>query len=279
MEKLIHITDTHLTAPGRRLYGSDPLARLAPAVDCINRSHADAKGVFITGDLTHWGEEAAYRALRALLERLTVPYHLILGNHDVRAGFHAVFPEVPRDRNGFVQYEVPLASGLALILDSLQDGSTPGRLCPDRLAWLEERLQAAEGRDLFLFLHHPPFDIGIKGMDVLRLLEGAGELRRLLAGHGRVRHLFFGHVHRPIAGSWAGIPVSTLFGTNHQVTLTLTGETEVFGTLEPPAIGVVLIDADSVLVHMEGYDYAGPHFSLDSAAAEAAQSLAELPLL
>jgi len=272
MEKLIHITDTHLVAPSRRLYGSDPLARLAPAIEVINREHGDAAGVFLTGDLVHWGEEAAYRALRALLDGLSVPYHLVLGNHDARPGFDAVFPDAPRDEAGFVQYTVPLDHGTALVLDTLQDGSTPGRLCPDRLAWLEKRLAALAGHDLFLFLHHPPFDIGIRGMDILRLLEGADELRRLLRTHGRVRHLFFGHVHRPIAGSWAGIPVSTLFGTNHQVALTLTDTTDVFGTLEPPAIGVVLIDVDTVMVHMQSYSYAGPGFPLDSAEAEAAQS-------
>src|SRR5256885_8190549 len=38
------------------------------------------------------------------------------------------------------------------------------------------------------------------------------------------RSLSFGHIHRPISGSWRGIPFSTLRGTNHQVALHLRSE-------------------------------------------------------
>ncbi|GAB5470967.1 MAG: phosphodiesterase [Rhodospirillales bacterium] len=276
MEKLIHLTDPHLVSPGRRLFASDPQARLAPAIDTINRQHGDAKAVFVTGDLTHWGEASAYQALRDLLSGLRVPYHLLLGNHDQRGAFHATFPEVPRDAAGFVQYEVALESGVCLALDTLQDGTTPGRLCPDRLAWLADRLQAHRERDLFIFLHHPPFDVGIPGMDRLRLLEGDEDLRTLLSAQGRVRHIFFGHVHRPIAGSWAGIGVSSLFATNHQVALQFDAPEDVPGSLEPAALGVVLIDAMSVIVHMQSYSDPSPAFSLSNPKAEAAQSLEEL---
>ncbi len=277
MEKLIHITDPHLVAPHEWLFGMDPLERLAPAIDVINREHSDAKGVFITGDLAHRGEEAAYRALRELLDRLTVPYYLLLGNHDARAEFHAVFPEVARDEAGFVQYEVVLESGVCLLLDSLDDGNKPGRLCEERLAWLKARLSDHQHADVFLFLHHPPFDIGIKGIDQIRLMEGADMLRHiLLRGHERLRHLFFGHVHRPIAGSWAGIPISTLFATNHQIALKLTDDEEATATLAPAAMGVVLIDQDSVIVHMHSYADEGRPFSLRSPENENAQSVEDL---
>ncbi|MEO1190400.1 MAG: phosphodiesterase [Pseudomonadota bacterium] len=272
MEKILHLTDTHLVAPGRCLYGSDPLARLQPVVQVIRDQHADAKALFVTGDLTHWGEEAAYGALKDLVAKIPVPVHLLLGNHDARAPFHAVFPERPRDAQGYTQFVVDLESLVCLALDSLQDGTTPGRLCEDRLAWLEEQLTAHRNRPLFLFVHHPPFDVGIPGMDRLRLLGGVETLRRLLLDHGQVRHLFFGHVHRPIAGSWLGIPISTLFGTNHQVALDLKEPQQVGGTMEPSALGVVLFDAESVIVHMQSFAAEGEHFSLDSPDCEAAQS-------
>ncbi len=63
--KLIHITDTHLVAPGMKLYGLDPRARLDAAIADINRHHADAELVVVTGDLTNWGEVEAYSRLSA----------------------------------------------------------------------------------------------------------------------------------------------------------------------------------------------------------------------
>ncbi len=277
MEKIIHLTDIHLVAPPRRLYGLDPLARLRPAIDVINREHSDAKGVFITGDLTHWGEEEAYRALRSELERLTLPYHLVVGNHDLRGPLYTVFPELTRDDSGLLQYEVAIDSGICILMDSVIDGTHAGAYDEDRLEWLKEKLVVHANTDIFLFIHHPPFDVGMPAMDQLRLHEGSMRLGRLLRRHERVRHLFFGHVHRPIAGSWNGIPVSTLFGTNHQIALDLANPETVGGSHEPPQFGVVLIDTSSVIVHMQSYSYDQPPFSLDSPEAEAAQSPEDLP--
>lgn len=50
-------------------------------------------------------------------------------------------------------------------------------------------------------------------------LVEAGPLFAILNEHGNVRHIFAGHAHRPIAGSWRGIPISVLRGTNHQSAL------------------------------------------------------------
>ena len=64
--KFIHLTDTHLVPAPRRLFALDPRARLTAAVADINRRHADAAMVAVTGDLTHWGEPGAYADLRAI---------------------------------------------------------------------------------------------------------------------------------------------------------------------------------------------------------------------
>jgi len=279
MDKIIHLTDTHLVPPLRKLYALDPRERLAAAVAHINRYHDDALGVFITGDLAHWGEAGAYMALREQLDALTVPSYPALGNHDARGAFTAIFPEVPRDQAGYVQYAAPLGDAVGLVLDTLVEGATGGQLCRQRLDWLERQLAAHRNRPVFVFLHHPPLPIGIPGMDSIALMDGVGEFERLLKQHGRVRHIFFGHVHRPIAGSWKGIPLSTLPATNHQVALQLSEPEAVPGTHEPPAYGVVLTDDSSVIVHVCSYMDDSAYYLLDSAEAEAAQDLSALPLL
>ena len=276
--KFIHITDTHFVPAPQRLYGLDPRARLRAAVADINAHHADAECVVITGDLTHLGEPQAFRDLHQVLAELKVPYHLVLGNHDLRDNFRAVFGDTPVDDNGFVQYSFALADGVGLVIDTLIEGSDAGHLCERRLAWLEARLGELRGRPVYLFLHHAPCDIGVPSMDDLRLLRSEG-LARLLKAHGGIRHIFFGHVHRPIAGSWHGIPLSTLPATNHQVMLQFKVAQLTPGTLEQPAYGVVRVEDDSVIVHFHSYLDDSPRYMMDDLAAAQAQSPAELPSL
>jgi 3',5'-cyclic AMP phosphodiesterase CpdA len=277
MHKLIHITDPHLIAPGRRLYALDPLERFHGAIAAVLARHGDAAAVFITGDLTHWGEPEAYAALREAVGRLPMPCHLVVGNHDVRAAFHESFPEAPSDDEGFVQYVVDLPGAKGLVLDTLVDGAGYGLLCEARLGWLERTLPSLKGHDLLVFLHHAPFRVGIPAMDKSRLREGAERLGALLRDHGRTRHLFHGHLHRPLAGSWQGIPCSTVPATAHQILLDYSEPRTVYGSHEPPAIGVVFWDSETLVVHQESYLDSSPRFSLDEG--EEAQSLAELPQL
>ena len=51
-------------------------------------------------------------------------------------------------------------------------------------------------------------------------------------------------------------------GSNHQVGLHLGPEAEMIGTHEPPAYGVVLIDAETVSVHLRYFLDASPRFQL-----------------
>lgn len=256
MLKIIHLTDTHLVEKGTRLYGLDPHERLKLAIADINRTHGDAHAVFITGDLTNWGEPEEYQAIADALAPLTVPLHLLLGNHDNRANFQAAFPDARCDANGFIQSIVETDQGRMILLDTLQEGTHAGWLCENRLNWLGDQLSEASGA-IYLFMHHPPFDIGISGMDQIGLVQKA-EFEAVIAPYkSRIRQIFFGHVHRPINGEWLGIPFSTLYGTNHQVWLDTEPheKSDLEFCYESPCYGVVLIDAQKTLIHMHNYMY------------------------
>lgn len=250
--KFIHFTDPHFVPAGRKLYGRDPRVVVDALVAEINARHADAEAVVVTGDLTHWGEREAFANLAEALAPLRPPLRLLLGNHDARSVFATCFPDQQRDPNGFVQSVLETSAGLFVFLDTQLDGTHAGHYCEARCAWLAETLARHGDRDLFLFMHHPPFDTGIPAMDRIGLVQRS-RFREVVEPHrARIRHLFYGHVHRPIAGSWLGIPASTVRATNHQVWLDLDAE-EIQGSFEPPAFCVVLIDPESVLVHYHDF--------------------------
>lgn len=259
--KFIHLTDTHVIGGGRRLFGADPARRLSLAVESINREHSDAVFTVITGDLTHWGDADAYAAFTCAIAGLTTPLVLMVGNHDDTASFTEAFPEAPRDEGGFVQFTRQTEAGLCLFLDTRVDGTHAGGYCAARLQWLERQLTASEG-PVLLFMHHPPFDTGIRSMDAIRMMDSEAFYKVIAPHKHRFRHLFFGHVHRAIFGNWRGISFSCMRGLNHQVALDLTDTCVIPGDLAEPAYGVVLADAEQITVHMHEFASRAPRFPL-----------------
>lgn len=262
--KLIHLTDPHFVPAGETLYGRDPNVALAAAVADINQNHADADLVVITGDLTHWGEPDAFSQLTETLAPLEPPLQLLIGNHDKREVFAEHFPDRPLDEYGFVQSMQETPVGRFLFLDTNQIGTHAGWYCQMRRAWLSRQLAAASDADapVFLFMHHPPFNIGLAPLDRIALQEPEAFAEVVRPHAARIRHLFFGHIHRPLCGSWLGIPVSSLRGLNHQCWLDFANQGEIGGSFEPPAYAVVLIDDDSVIIHTHDFLDDSPKFSL-----------------
>jgi Icc protein len=246
--KLIQVSDLHFVPPGVRLLGLDPRARLEAAIADINAHHGDAELCLFTGDLADHGAPEAYDALRETLAALRVPYRMTIGNHDDRDAFLRAFPEAPRDAHGFVQTVVTTGAGDIILLDTHEPGQASGSFCAKRQAWLEARLAEATGRPVYIFMHHPPLDIGIPSLDLIGLVDKR-EFAKVVAGAGDIRHIFFGHVHRPVSGSWRGIPYASLRSLVHQVPFDLVTERPVPYDHAPPGYNVILLDREDTVVH------------------------------
>jgi 3',5'-cyclic AMP phosphodiesterase CpdA len=251
--KFVQITDLHIVPSGGVLHDLDPAERLARCVADINRHREEMDFCVFTGDLADRGEREAYELLREILVDLEVPHHLMLGNHDARGPFLDVFSDAPRDQNGFVQSQLVTDEGNFLFLDTLDEGNRTGVCCEQRREWLGERLREAGSRPVYLFMHHPPFDIGIPSMDNIKL-DGVDSFARVLEDSANIRHLFFGHVHRPVSGSWHGIPFSALPSTNHQIGPDFVNVAPMPYTHGPAAYAIVHLRDDQLVVHTKFVD-------------------------
>jgi Icc protein len=253
MMKILQISDLHLAPGNQDMHGVNPSDRLTQCVADIRQNHADAELCVITGDLAHKGEIGAYEILRDILVDLPVPYHLLVGNHDDRKKLLSVFPNTAVDPNGFIQSVVDLEIGRLIFIDTVEIGEKFGGFCAQRAEWLETQLKDSAGRPVYLFLHHPPFDVGIPYMDGMRMLRGEDLLAEIVAPFANIRHMFLGHLHRPIAGSWNGIPFSVFRGTAHQVALRMMETAHLVRSHEPPAYGVILIEPNTTIVHFHDF--------------------------
>ena len=261
--KFIHLTDVHLISGGRRLYGVSPERRLHAAVDSILEDHSDADFVVFTGDQAHWGDDASYGVLSDAIARLDMPVKVLMGNHDHRDVLLRVVPGVESDAHGFVQSALDTQAGRCLFLDTKKDAPTDaGEYCETRRGWLRDRL-AESDEPVMIFMHHPPLKLGLKGMDIIDLLDSGAFFDVLKPHVGKIRHIFFGHVHRPISGNWRGIGFTCIRGLNHQLALDLRApQTSVPGNFEPPVYGVVLADRDQIVAHLHEFMDRSPQFEL-----------------
>ncbi|MFT5446101.1 MAG: Icc protein [Gammaproteobacteria bacterium] len=255
--QLVQISDLHMTPGDAVLHGLNPAARLRECVADINQRAEDAQLCIVTGDLADKGETGAYETVRACLDELTMPYCVLIGNHDHRERFLHVFPEVPTDEHGFVQYSKELGDAVLLCLDTVEAGSHAGSYCDRRCEWLAAELAKYSDRAVYLFMHHPPFSIGLPGLDVIRLLESEG-IEAILRNAPQVRHIFFGHVHRPVSGCWHGIPFSALPGTLHQVALNFDAPPFIVYSHERPGYALIEVTDAQTVVHLQDFIDTGP---------------------
>lgn len=266
--QLVQLSDTHILSPGRLLDGRvDTAAALRAAVQHIKALTPVPAGVLLTGDLVDAGSPASYAHLRQLLEPLTLPVWLMVGNHDHREAMQAAFPEhrylLDPQARGFIQYTVNLPNMRLVALDTVVPGAGHGALCAQRLDWLEHTLAEEPDKTTLLAMHHPPFRTHIGHMDAMGLLEGGDEFIRIVSRHHQIERIICGHIHRSVQCRLAHTVAMTVPSTAHQIALEV-GESPGSYTLEPPAMGLHVWRAGPDLVtHLLPIgDYPGP-FAFD----------------
>ncbi|PJI91305.1 3',5'-cyclic AMP phosphodiesterase CpdA [Yoonia maricola] len=252
MQKILLISDLHITAPGDQIIGLDPSQRLAEALEASTAAHPDAAALVLLGDLTHNGEPEEYRELARILANVAMPTIPMLGNHDRRDAFLAQFPDAAQTASGHIQQWCDIGRHRIITLDSLDgppypNGHHEGWLCDDRLAFLEDALMRRDGRHAIVCIHHPPFETGIPGMDMIKLRNGSALLDRL-ACHGNL-HLICGHVHLAISGNAGGVPWTVLKSTCHQGIVDLVDPNPHLSSNNAGAYGLALLTDNGLILH------------------------------
>lgn len=215
--KFVQLSDLHLTADGQPLYGEvDTEAALQAALARVQGMVPEVDFLLLTGDLADSGAASAYLRLKAALALLSLPYALLPGNHDSRPEFRSAFSEHAWAGEPLCCLGQDWAQGTLLLLDDTVPGRDWGEIGDCQMAWLEAACPT--DRPVLLCLHHPPFDIGIPGMDAIRC-RNEERLEEWLGRRPNVEALLCGHVHRLVVTSFAGRPALTAPSTAHQIAI------------------------------------------------------------
>ena len=260
---IAQITDLHIK-PGEGLaYGRvDTAGCLQRAVAALLALDPAPDVVLATGDLVDGGSAEEYACLRRLLAPIERPLFLVPGNHDARRPLFDAFggTGLPAGDGRFLHYAVEDWPVRLIGLDTIVPGEPGGRLCAERLVWLDERLAEEAERPTLLFMHHPPIPTGIAHMDAMGLAD-ADRFAALVRRHPQVERIVCGHVHRSIQARFAGTLVTVAPSTAHQVALALQPASAARFVMEPPGFHLHLWQAGAGMVTHTAFTdaFAGPY--------------------
>ncbi len=253
--KLLQFTDIHLTKPGQTIGGREPNQNFSKALQHAMQLHSDAEAVFITGDLSDWGDVDDYKRLRKAIKTLPMPVYLCIGNHDDRPTFLKEFPDLIGE-GGFVQSVVPLSMGHAILLDTWGPESHAGHFCVSRANWLTKQLEELEG-PIWIFMHHNPVPTQVKPMDEIMLLDADLFGDTIRPYKNKISHIFHGHCHLPLSGTFHGIPFFAPRGTNHAGWPDFAATRLLSAADLSEAYAVIFADQENTMIQMVEYGYDG----------------------
>jgi 3',5'-cyclic AMP phosphodiesterase CpdA len=245
---LVQLSDAHV-----RDDDPQPERMFADAVRDVAALQPAPGAVLVTGDLTEHGFPHEYERVGELLSALTMPVHVLGGNHDDRQSLRARFPLPASEGDGEdYRYSVRCGPLRIVAVDTTDPGRVEGRLGAERLAWLDARLAQERETPTIVAMHHPPLLLGIPAWDAIGLLDAdRAALGEIIAGHPQVRRIIAGHVHRAALGSVGGCPVFTCPSTWIQGRLDFAHPDELSLVAEPPGLAVHVAVAGELTSHVQ----------------------------
>jgi 3',5'-cyclic-AMP phosphodiesterase len=248
---LAQLSDPHVeVGPG----DSASARALAAAVTAVLRLDPVPDGVLLSGDVTNHADAASYERVRELLAPLTMPVHVLPGNHDSREALRTWFTEDPvaGAHGAPFQYALPCGGLRLVVCDTTQPGREDGRLDAGALAWLEARLAEDPSTPTIVAMHHPPLVTGVGGLDAIGLPDtDRSALGAALARWGQVRRVVAGHVHRGAFCVLGGCGVFACPSVFQQARLALRPDAEIALAPGDAAFGVhALLDGGEVVSHV-----------------------------
>ena len=237
-EKILLMADIHITEPGVNIFGLDPADRFRRCLENAIEHHADARHLFLMGDLTEHGKYNEYKVLEEILKNQPFEFTLMLGNHDRRSMFLKAFPNLIE---GFQQGYKNFGQTKILYLDTLDEDAKnthSGLLCEERLQWLEVNL-SLDNTQILILAHHHMLTSGFDALDEINLLNGR-HVAEVIAASGRCQMVISGHIHRKLVSAFKGVTHTVIKSPCHQMPMVL-GSGDLYPSVSEPGGYCVLL--------------------------------------
>ena len=137
------------------------------------------------GDLTPFGQENQYQAVKAALDQSIVPVYTTIGNHDIKDSGGVLYEEY----FGTSRYSFDLGRAHFTVFNT-----SSGDISSQEFSWLEQDLSQTQAEFRFVFTHIPSFDPRTGENHTLFNSTTSIQLMSLFETY-EVDVVFAGHIH------------------------------------------------------------------------------------
>lgn len=217
------------------------------AIDWLRTFRPDA--LVLTGDLVDGGWQQGYRKIADSLRALDFPIYLLPGNGDDQSAMRAELAGVGNWASplGPMHFNAAFDDVALVGVDVTVAGQSHGDILP-HLPWLIGTLVDVAA-PLLLFMHQPPFGIGIEVLDQVACRNGEVLLDLLEAAGHQPLGILCGHVHRPIFGRTGSIVLQTC-GSLCPPNPLLLGDRDDLDILDSPSFLIHEVRNDRLVSHV-----------------------------
>ncbi|GAB2595453.1 metallophosphoesterase family protein [Spirosoma areae] len=171
--RIVFITDPHLGAEDEQPEGVDVRQNFRKALAYTTDLKPNC--VVVGGDICNaTGDRAIYEWAKNELDKLSLPYYIIAGNHDDSPLMADVFRRNQDRHDRELYYALPLEGRPALFLDSAK-----GEFSATQWTWFGEYMRALKENNLLIFMHHPPLPADVTFMDTKYPFRQSDEFLKL----------------------------------------------------------------------------------------------------
>ncbi|MDR3431107.1 MAG: metallophosphoesterase [Rouxiella aceris] len=189
--RILQMSDIHLAADKNDdLFGVNVYQAFNTVMEFIgkNQKKLNIDAVVVTGDISRDGSSEAYQYFYHAMERLALPYFALAGDLDNKTrmskqalaakNFHSL-DQISSDKWAFLD------------INSLVRNEDFGFIDNSELAELKSKIIKNSGKEIAIFLHHPPLPVGTPIVDICNLINGDTLLK--LCDDYAVRYIGCGH--------------------------------------------------------------------------------------
>ena len=206
--RIVQLSDCHLfKSTEGKLLGLNTEQSLALVMDLIQDQQHAIDLVLATGDLSQDGTSESYARFHQWMEAFSSPVYWLPGNHDltdIMANHQAAQRMSP--------CVIDAGKWQVIMLDSTIRGKVPGNFAESELRFLEQSLQASQGKHVLIALHHQPVPVGSAWLDQ-QIVGNAAEFFKVVDQFSNVRTIIWGHVHQVFESERNGVQLMSVPST------------------------------------------------------------------
>lgn len=145
--------------------------------------------VIATGDITETGKAEELKNAKYILDKLTVPYYIIPGNHDTKWSESGgqVFSNLWKGDKFTFEYENTVLIGLNSGISWRGGG---GHFTPEDLHWLDSLLSTIPSEKEILFFVHHQLDKEVDNWFKVTNLITKKDVKEIFVGHGHANRIY-----------------------------------------------------------------------------------------